>query len=108
MSRERRSFTGPQAIAAAFDVSRESIDRLEAYADLLLRWQSRINLIGRATGGQIWHRHIADCLQALPLIPEDAPTLVDVGSGAGLPGMVLAIALGDTGQIGRASCRERV
>ena len=75
------------------DVSRESLADLEAYVDLLLHWQKTINLISASTVPDIWHRHIADSLQLLPLVSHETRTLLDLGSGAGLPGMVLAIAL---------------
>ena len=62
--------------------------------DLLLSWQSRMNLIAPSTIPQIWTRHIADSLQLLDLAP-DARSWVDLGSGAGFPGMVIACALAD-------------
>ncbi|MBU8536910.1 16S rRNA (guanine(527)-N(7))-methyltransferase RsmG [Roseomonas tokyonensis] len=68
--------------------------RLEAYVELLLRWNSRINLVGRATVEQLRQRHIADCLQLAPLLPPSEGPLGDLGSGAGLPGLVLAIVTG--------------
>ena len=72
----------------------EAVARLDSYADLLLRWNSRINLIGRATTDSIRQRHIEDCLQLVPLLPEGDGPIGDLGSGAGLPGLVLAIATG--------------
>jgi 16S rRNA (guanine527-N7)-methyltransferase len=72
-------------------VSRETLARLEAYADLLVRWSARINLIGRDTLGDLWRRHMLDSAQLRPLVPAAATTLVDLGSGAGFPGLVLAI-----------------
>jgi 16S rRNA (guanine527-N7)-methyltransferase len=89
----RQSEATPQDIAETFGVSRESLDRLEAYVALLSQWQGRINLIGPASPGEIWTRHVADSLQLLPLIGSKPGRLVDLGSGAGLPGLVLAIAL---------------
>lgn len=83
----------PEDIAEAFGVSRESLDRLKAYVALLSQWQSRINLIGPASPAEIWTRHVADSLQLLPLIGRKAGRLVDLGSGAGFPGLVLAIVL---------------
>lgn len=68
--------------------------RLDAYVELLLRWNTRINLIGRATGDQVWQRHVEDSLQLVPLLPHGAGPVGDLGSGAGLPGLVLAIATG--------------
>lgn len=83
-----------EEICAQFGVSRESFASLEIYAATLLKWQERINLIGPATKGDIWRRHIADGLQLLPLMgpPERVQTIVDLGSGGGVPGLVLAIA----------------
>jgi 16S rRNA (guanine527-N7)-methyltransferase len=73
-------------------VSRESGERLETYVSLLLQWQTRINLIGPSTRDDIWTRHIADALQLLPLLPEGIGRIADLGSGAGIPGLILAIA----------------
>jgi len=67
--------------------------RLQAYADLLVKWQAKINLIGGATVADLWRRHMLDSAQLVPLLPADA-TIVDLGSGAGFPGLVLA-AMGD-------------
>ena len=82
---------GPAGFARIFPVSRETLARLEAYADLLILWSARINLVGRATIADLWRRHILDSAQLHPLIPEAARSLIDLGSGAGLPGLVLAI-----------------
>jgi 16S rRNA (guanine527-N7)-methyltransferase len=68
----------------------ETTDRLAAYRSLLLRWNARINLISGETATEIDQRHIADCAQLGPLLPGEGP-VADIGSGAGLPGMVLAI-----------------
>jgi 16S rRNA (guanine527-N7)-methyltransferase len=84
----------PDEAGARFDVSRESLDRLTEFVALLLRWQARINLIGPSTVGQVWHRHIADSLQLLPLLPRSAPAILDLGSGAGFPGLPLALVKG--------------
>lgn len=84
----------PALVADQFDVSRETMDRLERYVDVLTNWQRRINLIGRSTLDDIWGRHIADSLQLARLAPEEALIWLDLGSGAGLPGLVLAIVLG--------------
>jgi 16S rRNA (guanine527-N7)-methyltransferase len=82
---------GPEGFAAAFPVSRETLARLDAYVGLLAQWSARINLVGRDTLADPWRRHILDCAQLLPLIPQGARSLIDLGSGAGLPGLVLAI-----------------
>jgi 16S rRNA (guanine527-N7)-methyltransferase len=83
---------GKEAILERFGVSRESGERLETYVGLLLTWQARINLIGPSTRDDIWMRHIADALQLLALLPDNTRILADLGSGAGIPGLVLAIA----------------
>ena len=81
----------PEQFAKAENVSRETLDRLRAYADLLLVWNKKINLISKSTEADIWRRHIQDSAQLYPLIPRDCLSLTDLGSGAGLPGLVLAI-----------------
>lgn len=73
------------------NVSRETLDRLICYVDLLTAWNTRINLIGRNTVGDVWRRHILDSAQLYPHIPQGARLLIDLGSGAGLPGLVLSI-----------------
>ncbi len=72
-------------------VSRETLDHLAKYVELLNSWTRRINLVGRDTLGDVWRRHILDSAQLFPLIPREARRLVDLGSGAGLPGLVLSI-----------------
>jgi 16S rRNA (guanine527-N7)-methyltransferase len=79
---------------ALFPVSRETQDRLDRFVETLLRWQDKLNLIGNSTIGEIWTRHVADSLQLLPLAPQ-ARTWVDLGSGGGFPGMVIACALAE-------------
>ncbi|MEM6781530.1 MAG: 16S rRNA (guanine(527)-N(7))-methyltransferase RsmG [Pseudomonadota bacterium] len=65
--------------------------RLDQYHKLLLKWQEKINLISPATIQNAWQRHFEDSLQLLPYIPDSAGILFDIGSGAGFPGLVLAI-----------------
>jgi 16S rRNA (guanine527-N7)-methyltransferase len=72
-------------------VSRETLGRLERYAEALTRWQAKINLVARDSLGDLWRRHMLDSAQLLPLIPIGAQRLIDLGSGAGFPGLVLAI-----------------
>ncbi len=81
----------PAGFAALTGVSRETLARLEAYAALLAQWSARINLIGGNTLGDVWRRHFLDSAQLFPLVPAGAQSLVDLGSGAGFPGLVLAI-----------------
>jgi 16S rRNA (guanine527-N7)-methyltransferase len=96
---------GPADFAAAFDVSHETLARLEVYADTLRLWQRRINLIAPGTLPELWYRHFADSAQLAPLVAELAASgeragplrLLDLGSGAGFPGLVLAILLRELG-----------
>jgi 16S rRNA (guanine527-N7)-methyltransferase len=67
------------------------LGRLAAYISLLERWSGRLNLVGRTTLADPWRRHILDSAQLLPHIPAGTKSLVDLGSGAGFPGLVLAI-----------------
>jgi 16S rRNA (guanine527-N7)-methyltransferase len=78
------------------NVSRETKEKLELLESELRRWQAIKNLVGPATLDRIWDRHIVDSLQLLDLAPE-AKTWVDLGSGAGFPGLVLAIAGAERG-----------
>jgi 16S rRNA (guanine527-N7)-methyltransferase len=80
------------AALALTPVSRETEARLDRLAALLQDWQQRMNLVASSTLPRLWTRHIADSLQLLPLAPA-ARTWVDLGSGAGFPGLVVAIAL---------------
>jgi 16S rRNA (guanine527-N7)-methyltransferase len=82
--------TGPQDFAEAFRVPRETIHRLIRYADLLTEWQGRQNLVSARSLGHVWDRHFADSAQLLRLAP-DAKLWLDLGSGAGFPGLVIAI-----------------
>jgi 16S rRNA (guanine527-N7)-methyltransferase len=82
----------PEGLARQFNVSRESLDRLMKYGQLLASWQERINLVGRSTASDIWQRHITDALQLILLFEKPLPRIADLGSGAGIPGLILAIA----------------
>ena len=75
-------------------VPRETEMRLRDYLALLIRWNARINLVARAEPELIWQRHILDSAQLLPLLPAEPGPLVDLGSGAGFPGLVLALLSG--------------
>ncbi len=90
---------GPEDFAAQFPVSRETLARLETYAALLPQWQKAVNLVARSTIDNLWDRHIADSAQLLKLAP-DAQTWLDIGSGAGFPGLVIAILRAQHGQGG--------
>jgi 16S rRNA (guanine527-N7)-methyltransferase len=87
---------GSAEMLAGFDVSRETLDKLAVLAAELARWQAIKNLVGPATLDEVWSRHIADSLQLLSLAP-DARTWLDLGSGAGFPGLVIAIAGAERG-----------
>ncbi len=89
--------TGPEDFAARFDVSRETIAKLLAYEALLRQWQRTINLVAPSTLDQIWSRHFADSAQLLALAPAGAQHWLDLGSGAGFPGLVLALLLAERG-----------
>jgi 16S rRNA (guanine527-N7)-methyltransferase len=82
---------GRDAILREAAVSRETAALLDLYVAQLERWQTIKNLVGPSTLSEVWTRHIADSLQLLALAP-DAQRWVDLGSGAGIPGLILAIA----------------
>lgn len=82
---------GPEDFSHDTGVSRETLDRLKAYAEILVAWNKKVNLIGRSTVGELWFRHMLDSAQLYPLVPRNTQTLLDIGSGAGFPGFVLAI-----------------
>lgn len=73
------------------NVSRETIEQLEGFRLLLLKWQQRINLISSTTEKNVWERHIIDSVQLAEYIPEGAGRLVDIGTGGGFPGLILSI-----------------
>ena len=89
------AITGPEDFARAFAVSRETLSRLERYADLLRQWQKTINLVAPSTLPDLWQRHFADSAQLIRHAPPGAYRWLDLGSGAGFPGMVIAILLQD-------------
>ncbi len=78
--------TGPLA-----DVSRETLDRLHLYRDLLLKWSPKINLVAPATFEAAWDRHFLDSAQVAALAPAGSCSWADLGSGGGFPGLVVAI-----------------
>lgn len=73
-------------------VSCETINKLEKYQSLILKWNKTINLVSSSTESEFWERHILDSLQLLKYIDDTNIHLVDIGSGGGLPGIVLSIA----------------
>lgn len=83
----------PEEFSDLAGVSRETMEKLQTYLDLLQRWNKAINLVGRETLKDPWRRHFLDSAQLWSLLPGDAPSqrIVDLGSGAGFPGLVLSI-----------------
>ena len=79
----------PRDFAAAVGVSRETMARLETYVKLLEQWQPKVNLIGASTFADLWNRHMLDSAQIYDYLPPGQ--VLDAGSGAGFPGLVLAI-----------------
>jgi 16S rRNA (guanine527-N7)-methyltransferase len=75
-------------------MSSDPTARLHRFADLLLRWNAKLNLIAARDAGVVWERHIADSMQLVPLMPPGIVRAVDLGTGGGFPGLVLAIATG--------------
>jgi len=76
-------------------VSRETIASLKKYEDLLIKANKTLNLVGKSTIKDIWIRHFLDSVQVIDFIDKNSKTLVDMGSGAGFPGLVLAVTLKD-------------
>ena len=77
--------------ADAFDVSRETLDRLTLYADLLTKWNPAINLVSKSTIPDLWTRHFTDSAQLLEIAGTGSGKWADLGSGGGFPGMIVAI-----------------
>jgi 16S rRNA (guanine527-N7)-methyltransferase len=86
---------GPEAFAEKVRVSRETLDRLKIHVDLLRDWSARHNLVSRRSLDDVWRRHVWDSAQLAAFVPQNATKIVDLGSGAGFPGLVLAALLRD-------------
>lgn len=84
----------PAEFQAATGVDAANLARLETYLGLLLKWQKAINLVGPKTLDDPWRRHILDSAQLVPFLPKGTRAIADLGSGAGFPGLVLAIVTG--------------
>ena len=80
---------GPQALQAETGVSRETLEKLTTLIQTLDAWRLKTNLMGPAEWGRVWRRHVLDSIQLVPLLP-DYGQIVDLGSGAGFPGLVIA------------------
>ena len=76
---------------ARLDVSRETQERLEIYVDVLKRWQKSINLVSATTLDDVWRRHILDSGQIFRHLAHQQGQVMDIGSGAGLPGLILPL-----------------
>lgn len=87
----------PQAFAARFPVSRETLGRLVTYEAMLTRWQKTINLVAPSTVNHVWHRHFTDSAQIWTLGAKGPSHWLDLGSGAGFPGLVIAILAAERG-----------
>lgn len=85
-----------QAFQQVFPVTDDVLLKLQTYVDLLVKWQAKINLVGPDTLPNVWSRHILDSAQLAPLIGPDQK-VADLGSGAGFPGLVLAIIMKEQG-----------
>lgn len=91
--------TDAAGFAREFGVSRETAVKFESYAALLKQWQKAVQLVAPSTLGAIWTRHFADSAQLMSLASPDARTWADLGSGAGFPGLVIALLARDSGSI---------
>ena len=98
----------PDDVARLLNVSRETIDKFRAYLTLLEKWQARINLVANSTLAEAWQRHILDSGQLAAFYPPQTKNIMDVGSGAGFPGLVLAIMGGVTVDLVESDQRKAV
>jgi 16S rRNA (guanine527-N7)-methyltransferase len=92
-SQELEMQLSPEEFRELSGASNESLERLIIYVDLLKKWQKNINLVGNNSLLDIWRRHILDCSQLSKFIDFKTGKIADIGTGAGFPGMVLAIIL---------------
>ncbi|MEM9582306.1 MAG: 16S rRNA (guanine(527)-N(7))-methyltransferase RsmG [Pseudomonadota bacterium] len=77
------------------DVSRETSDKLAGFVELLTKWNSKINLVSPSTIPEVWERHVLDSAQIMPILDSNVTSLVDIGTGGGFPGMILAVLASD-------------
>lgn len=94
------------AIAEELGVSRETFDRLARFVELLQQWSPRINLVARSTLADVWQRHIADSIQVFQSADHPVTHWADLGTGGGLPGVVVAIAAMAEGNPARVTLVE--
>ena len=107
MTQNLLDIKGANDFGDAFDVSRETLERLQVYADLLSVWQKSKNLVANKTLEVMWLRHFADSAQIFPHIAENSQVFYDFGSGAGFPGLVLAILLAEK-SVGSAGADKKI
>ena len=81
----------PQEFQRIAEVSDDNLVHLEKYAELLVKWQKKINIVGNSTIADLWRRHMLDSAQLFPYLPRHEGPYVDLGSGGGFPGLVLAV-----------------
>ena len=98
----------PDQVGELLNVSRETIEKFQAYLTLLEKWQRRINLVSNSTLAEAWQRHILDSGQLAAHYPPQTKHILDVGSGAGFPGLVLAIMGGVTVDLVESDQRKAV
>ena len=98
----------PGQVGELLNVSRETIDKFRVYLTLLEKWQRRINLVSDSTLADAWQRHILDSGQLAAYCPPQTRHILDVGSGAGFPGLVLAIMRGVTVDLVESDQRKAV
>ncbi len=76
-----------------YNVSRETIQKLKDFVAILREWNEKMNLVSKKSMDDVWERHVLDSLQLIEYLPTAVKSLIDIGSGAGFPGVVLAIAM---------------
>ena len=85
------NYSCPEEIKSALNVSRETLDKLQAYVNLIVKWNKSINLVSASDLDNIWEKHILLCAELMQYIPNIKAKVIDLGSGGGLPGIVLSI-----------------
>jgi len=80
-----------ESFAAQTNVSRETLEKFDIYAERLIKWNRAINLVAKPTLDHVWERHFLDSAQILEFAPENTKTWIDLGSGAGFPGLAVAV-----------------
>ena len=88
-------------------VSRETIKKLEEFEKILINYNKKMNLVGKSTINEVWTRHFLDSFQVIDFIDKNDKNIIDIGSGAGFPGIVLAIAASDRKMPLRVSLIEK-